>query len=74
VGPGAVDVTVADGVVTLRGKVGSESLIPSAIRLCRAVGGVVTVHDELGIDVDDSEARAAENPNAAGVIGHTGRR
>ncbi|GAA1244193.1 CBS domain-containing protein [Streptomyces aureus] len=74
VGPGAVDVTVADGVVTLRGKVGSKSLIPIAIRLCRAVDGVVTVHDELGFDVDDSEAGAAENPNAAGAIGHTGSR
>ncbi|RFC74531.1 CBS domain-containing protein [Streptomyces sp. AcE210] len=69
VAPGAVDVTVADGVVTLRGKVGTKSLVPIAVRLCRAVDGVVTVHEELGFDVDDSEAGATEKPNAAGVIG-----
>jgi len=73
VGPGAVDVTVADGVVTLRGKVGSKSLVPIAVRLCRAVDGVVTVHQELEFDADDSEAGAAEKPNAAGVIGYTRR-
>ncbi|WP_438297026.1 CBS domain-containing protein [Streptomyces sp. HUAS TT7] len=73
VGPGAVGVTVADGVVTLRGRVTSKSLIPIAVRLCRAVDGVVTVHEELGFDTDDSEARASEKPNAVGVIGYTGR-
>ncbi|WP_405655034.1 CBS domain-containing protein [Streptomyces sp. NBC_00019] len=73
VGPGAVDVTVTDGVVTLRGKVGTRSLVPVAVRLCRAVDGVVAVHDELGFDVDDSEAGAAEKPYADGVSGSTGR-
>lgn len=73
VGPGAVHVTVADGVVTLRGKVASKSLIPIATQLCRAVDGVVTVHEELEFDTDDSEAGAAEKPNASGVIGYTGR-
>ncbi|MFE9557787.1 hypothetical protein ACFYOD_30385 [Streptomyces sp. NPDC006703] len=72
-GPGAVGVTVADGVVTLRAKVMSKGLVPIAVRLCRAVGGMVTVHEELGFDTDDSEAWATEKPNAAGVIAYTGR-
>ncbi|WP_405736494.1 CBS domain-containing protein [Streptomyces sp. NBC_01537] len=58
----AVQVTVADGVVTLRGKVATSSMVPLAVQLCRAVDGVVTVHHELGFDVDDSEA-GAEPPN-----------
>ncbi|MFE9404898.1 CBS domain-containing protein [Streptomyces sp. NPDC006530] len=58
-GPGAVDVSVVDGVVTLRGKVASKSLVPITAGLCRAVDGVVTVHEQLGFDIDDSEAGAA---------------
>ncbi|GGS26474.1 hypothetical protein GCM10010252_76710 [Streptomyces aureoverticillatus] len=72
VGPGAVDVTVADGVVTLRGKVGSKSLALITVRPCRGVDGAVTVHEELRFD-DDSEAGSTEKPNPGRVIGNTGR-
>jgi hypothetical protein len=48
-----VQVEVADGVVTLDGTVPRQSLIPIAVRLTRAVDGVVAVHDRLRFDFDD---------------------
>ncbi|MEK0097205.1 hypothetical protein WDA79_01560 [Streptomyces sp. A475] len=41
----------------------SKSLVPIVVRLRHAVDGVVTVHGELGFDVDGSEAGSAERPN-----------
>ncbi|NBM17733.1 CBS domain-containing protein [Streptomyces sp. GC420] len=45
--PEPVEVTVADGVVTLSGRVRDTSLLPVAARLVRAVEGVVDVELEL---------------------------
>jgi CBS domain-containing protein len=52
--PGLVDVTVADGVVTLRGEVEKKSMIPLAVQMTRAVDGVVHVVDRLTFAIDDT--------------------
>ncbi|MFI1303035.1 CBS domain-containing protein [Streptomyces sioyaensis] len=57
-------VTVADGVVTLRGRVRDTSLIPVAARLVRAVEGVVDVE----FDVTGPDA-ARTGPSATGGPG-----
>ncbi|TKA09451.1 CBS domain-containing protein [Actinacidiphila oryziradicis] len=54
--PDAVQAGVRDGVVTLRGRVGQKSLVPIAVRLCRSVDGVVSVHNELEYVYDDSDS------------------
>jgi CBS domain-containing protein len=51
--PGAVQVEVKDGVVTLRGTLQRRSLVPIAVRMTRAVDGVVAVHDHLRFTFDD---------------------
>ncbi|MFJ8113875.1 CBS domain-containing protein [Streptomyces sp. NPDC096132] len=43
----SIDVTVHEGVVTLRGHVRDTALVPIAVRLVRAVEGVVDVEPEL---------------------------
>jgi CBS domain-containing protein len=52
--PLPVDVDVAGGVVTLRGKVDRKSTVPVVLRLIEAVPGVVQVVNELGWDYDDA--------------------
>ncbi|HZC99632.1 MAG TPA: CBS domain-containing protein [Actinomycetes bacterium] len=52
--PLAVDVTVADGVVTLRGQVQRRSFVAVITRMAEAVDGVVKVERELGWDMDDT--------------------
>jgi CBS-domain-containing membrane protein len=64
--PDAVSVQVLDGVVTLRGKLERRSLVPITVRLCRAVDGVVTVHDHLRFDVDDRRVDL-HSPGIGGV-------
>ncbi|SOE15809.1 CBS domain-containing protein [Streptomyces sp. 2323.1] len=59
-----LQVTVADGVVTLRGRVRDTSLIPVAARLVRAVEGVVDVE----FDVTGPDA-ARTGPTATGGPG-----
>jgi CBS domain-containing protein len=54
--PELVDVRVEDGVVTLSGRLGQRSQIPIAVRLTRAVDGVVDVVSNLGYTVDDGPA------------------
>jgi CBS domain-containing protein len=51
--PELVTVDVEDGVVTLSGRLAQRSDIPVAVRLTRAVGGVVDVVNRLGYTVDD---------------------
>ena len=46
-------VDVVEGVVTLRGTLERQSLVPIAVRLCRSVDGVVAVHDQLRFSFDD---------------------
>ncbi|BCJ49117.1 hypothetical protein Asp14428_05920 [Actinoplanes sp. NBRC 14428] len=48
-----VEVTVTDGVVTLRGHVDRWSSADIASRLARQIAGVVRVVDELAFDFDD---------------------
>lgn len=50
----AVRVTVQDGVVTLTGTVDKKSLIPIIERLAGSVDGVVSVHQKLDYDFDDT--------------------
>jgi len=52
--PLIVDVTVADGVVTLRGQVQRRSLLAVLARIAEGVDGVVKVECELGWEVDDT--------------------
>ncbi|WP_377267671.1 CBS domain-containing protein [Peterkaempfera sp. SMS 1(5)a] len=53
-----VAVEVEDGVVTLRGQVENNSMIPLLARLCWSVDGVVAVHTVLGYQVDDTSGHA----------------
>ena len=55
--PSAVRVTVADGVVTLEGRLERRSKIPFAVGLTRQVDGVVAVVDRLGWRIDDTGTR-----------------
>jgi CBS domain-containing protein len=52
--PRAVDVLVAEGVVTLRGRLERRSEAEAAVSMARKVDGVVAVVDELGHRIDDS--------------------
>ncbi|MFE2756974.1 CBS domain-containing protein [Actinosynnema sp. NPDC059335] len=52
--PAAVTVEVVDGVVTLRGHVERRSEADIAVRLTRAMPGVVQVTDDLSYDWDDN--------------------
>jgi CBS domain-containing protein len=55
--PDLVDVRVEDGVATLSGRLRQRSQLPIAIRLARAVDGVVDVVSHLGYTVDDAAVR-----------------
>jgi CBS-domain-containing membrane protein len=66
--PDAVRVTVHEGVVTLDGRVPRRSLVPITEQLCRAVDGVVAVHQTLDFLEDDTDV-AGEHPRAS----HAGR-
>jgi CBS-domain-containing membrane protein len=66
--PDAVRVTVHEGVVTLDGRVPRRSLVPITEQLCRAVDGVVAVHQTLDFLEDDTDV-AVEHPRAY----HAGR-
>jgi CBS domain-containing protein len=66
--PGEVQVTVAEGVVTLHGRITRRRLGPVLVRLCRGVDGVVSVHDRLDKPPGDAvpgvpwEGRAGPRP------------
>lgn len=57
--PGFVHVEVDGGVVRLGGVVDTKSLAEMAVRLTRAVAGVVDVVDELTFEFDDTKVAAA---------------
>jgi hypothetical protein len=73
--PGAVQVTVDDGVVTLAGRTARKTTAVAAAGLTAAVAGVTAVVDQLTFDVDDTVAaaparQAAErDPSSVGVSG-----
>ncbi|HEY9372106.1 CBS domain-containing protein [Streptomyces sp.] len=52
--PVGLDVTVADGVATIRGSLSDRSLVPLLARAVRAVEGVVDVRMDLGAHEDAS--------------------
>jgi CBS domain-containing protein len=52
--PGAVQATVAHGVVTLTGRTGLRSTAVAAVRLTEAVPGVARVVDRLTFELDDA--------------------
>jgi CBS domain-containing protein len=55
--PATIDVFVTDGRVTLRGRADRRSTAEIAVRLTRAVDGVVAVTDEMTWVLDDRSAR-----------------
>lgn len=61
--PGDVQAAVQDGVVTLTGRLPRRSLIPITEQLCRAVDGVVAVHQTLDWTEDDTDV-PVEHPRA----------
>jgi CBS domain-containing protein len=52
--PARFEVTVEDGIVTLRGQVPRRLLIHPLIEAVRRTAGVIAVHDQLTYAVDDS--------------------
>ncbi|GAA4833663.1 CBS domain-containing protein [Kitasatospora terrestris] len=61
--PEDVRVAVDDGIVTLSGRLPRRSLVPITEQLCRAVDGVVAVHQSLEWTEDDTDVRL-EQPHA----------
>jgi len=57
--PGRAEVTVTDGIVTLRGEVERKSMVPLAARMARSVDGVVDVENLLAYAVDDTHLPTA---------------
>ncbi|MEV1011785.1 CBS domain-containing protein [Streptomyces sp. NPDC049881] len=55
--PGTIEVSVADGVVTLSGHVEHRSDARIAVSVTRQVDGVVAVVDRLGVRRDDARSR-----------------
>jgi CBS domain-containing protein len=55
--PATIDVSVSGGRVTLHGRADRRSTAEIAVRLTRAIDGVVAVHDELTWDIDDRSVR-----------------
>jgi len=57
--PGTIDVTVADGVVTVTGSLDYASTVAYALREIRIIPGVVDVVDELKWRTDDTRPHTA---------------
>jgi len=57
--PVVVEVTVREGVVTLRGRLDRRTLARLIARLTAAVPGVVTVQDHLTYELDDADLAAS---------------
>ncbi len=57
--PGRAEVTVTDGIVTLRGEVERKSMVPLAARMARSVDGVVDVVNHLAYAIDDTHLPTA---------------
>ncbi|MGW7517729.1 CBS domain-containing protein [Streptomyces sp. NPDC054796] len=56
----AIEVSVFEGVVTLRGELDKRSDVPLAVRLAEQVDGVVSVVDELTYRIDDAHLQPSE--------------
>lgn len=57
--PGRAEVTVRDGIVTLRGEVERKSMVPLAARMARSVDGVADVENHLAYAIDDTHLPTA---------------
>lgn len=55
-----IDVRAADGVVTLRGTVGSDAAKQQALQIARGTGGVTRVDDQLTIRTVDAARRGRD--------------
>lgn len=64
---GAVEVAVEDGVVTLEGQVETSAAGEAAVRLTRAVEGVVAVLDHIGFRHEAAEPGRPPRPGARGL-------
>jgi CBS domain-containing protein len=58
--PGAINVAVHEGVVTLKGQLERHSQVPVALRMTAQVDGVVAVDDQLTYALDDSHLHLSE--------------
>ncbi|TMC07142.1 MAG: CBS domain-containing protein [Chloroflexi bacterium] len=65
--PDAVEVSVDEGLVTLRGELETSSAGDVAVRLASAVEGVVGVRNRLGYRLDASDPRMPPLPGARGL-------
>jgi CBS domain-containing protein len=59
--PALVRVEVAEGIVTLDGEVETKSMVDVAVRLTRAVDGVVGVTGQIGYAMDDTPLPPSES-------------
>ncbi len=66
--PGAVKVTVRDGVAILEGQLEQRSLVSILVRLTRGVDGVVDVIDRLTFALDDTAISPVVESPIHGVI------
>ncbi|WP_344662643.1 BON domain-containing protein, partial [Catenulispora subtropica] len=67
--PREMDVSVADGVVRMRGTVEARSVAELVERVVRVTDGVVDVVNELGYERDDTGDKPSPGP-LHGVFGH----
>lgn len=65
--PDAIEVSVADGVVTLGGELETSAAADRVVRLAGAVEGVVGVHSRLGYRLDTTEPSLPPRPGARGL-------
>jgi len=65
--PETVEVSVADGVVTLCGELETTGSADLAVRLTEAIEGVVGVHNRLACRLDDAEPGNPPRPGARGL-------
>jgi CBS domain-containing protein len=68
VDPAAIETTVLDGVLTLRGQVERRSLVSIAAALCRRVDGVVDVVNRLTYAMDDTRIGDGTAPQNVGIL------
>jgi CBS-domain-containing membrane protein len=72
--PEIVEISVADGLVTLRGELETSAAVELAIRLASAVEGVVGVRNHLSYRLDCTEAGLPPLPGVRGLTAAEWRR
>jgi CBS domain-containing protein len=66
--PPDMEVTVHDGLVTLRGQTERRSMVAVAVALCQRIDGVVDVNAELTFALDDTKVDDATAPQNVGIL------